>query len=88
VLTDIITVRLSKNGATRRVPMNSVTRAALVFGDLAHFRHQRSRCRVLWTCRETVRGVATRQSKTPASPSEAHVPIGGPAATRRRPLIK
>jgi site-specific recombinase XerD len=33
VLTGIITVRLSKNGTTRRVPMNSVTRATLY--DLA-----------------------------------------------------
>jgi integrase len=30
MLTGIITVRLSKNGATRRVPMNSVARAALI----------------------------------------------------------
>jgi len=29
MLTNIITVRLSKNGSTRRVPMNSLTRAAL-----------------------------------------------------------
>jgi site-specific recombinase XerD len=30
MLTGIITVRLSKNGATRRLPMNSVARAALI----------------------------------------------------------
>src|SRR5262249_48962236 len=30
MLTGIITVRLSKNGATRRVPMNSVARAAII----------------------------------------------------------